>query len=54
MTSPSMGRKCYEGGLEFLLIEMTNKYTSETESTAHSKATLEAIGSRVGKQLIER
>eukprot|EP00210_Caulerpa_lentillifera_P001564 g1502.t1 len=46
-------RSCAESCLDFFVLELVHKYTSE-ESNAKAIATLEAIGARVGKQLAER
>lgn len=46
-------RNCAESCLDFFVLELVHKYTSE-ESNAKAIATLEAIGARVGKQLAER
>lgn len=46
-------RNCAESCLDFFVLELVHKYTSE-ESNAKAIATLESIGVRVGKQLAER
>lgn len=53
MPSSSLQRNCAESCLDFLLLELVHKYTSEC-SNAKALSTLECIGNRIGKQLAER